>query len=62
MKNNIFFKVLTTVFTLIIGYFLYEHINLLKNEYLKREQQKNIFLEKIEITYKERDEEFYKSN
>ncbi|MCQ8211541.1 hypothetical protein NON08_03020 [Cetobacterium somerae] len=62
MKSNIFFKIFTIIVTFIIGYFLYEHINILKNEYLKRENQKNLFLEKIDKTYKERDKEFYKSN
>ncbi len=62
MKGNVFFKLFTIVVTIIIGYFLYEHIKILRNEYLKREEQKNLFLEKIDKTYKERDKEFYKSN
>ena len=47
MKSRVFFKIFTFVIALVIGYFLYEHIIILKNEYIKREQHKNMFLEKI---------------
>lgn len=62
MKSRIFFKIFTFVIVLVIGYFLYEHIIILKNEYIKREQHKNMFLEKIDGTYKERSNDFYKNN
>ncbi|WP_297433736.1 hypothetical protein [uncultured Cetobacterium sp.] len=62
MKSRIFFKIFTFVIVLVIGYFLYEHIIILKNEYIKREQHKNMFLEKIDKTYKERSNDFYKNN
>ncbi|ERT69464.1 MAG: hypothetical protein ACRDAG_11500 [Cetobacterium somerae] len=62
MKSRIFFKIFTFVIVLVIGYFLYEHIIILRNEYIKREQHKNMFLEKIDGTYKERSNDFYKNN
>ena len=62
MKSRIFFKIFTFVIVLVIGYFLYEHIIILRNEYIKREQNKNMFLEKIDGTYKERSNDFYKNN
>ncbi|MGL4510961.1 MAG: hypothetical protein ACRDBY_05445 [Cetobacterium sp.] len=62
MKSRIFFKIFTFVIVLVIGYFLYEHIIILRNEYMKREQHKNMFLEKIDGTYKERSNDFYKNN
>lgn len=62
MKSRIFFKIFTFVIVLVIGYFLYEHIIILRNEYMKREQHKNMFLEKIDGTYKERSSDFYKNN
>lgn len=62
MRSRIFFKIFTFVIVLVIGYFLYEHIIILRNEYMKREQHKNMFLEKIDGTYKERSNDFYKNN
>lgn len=62
MKSRIFLKIFTFVIVLVIGYFLYEHIIILRNEYMKREQHKNMFLEKIDGTYKERSNDFYKNN
>ncbi|MGL5279923.1 MAG: hypothetical protein ACRC8M_12785 [Cetobacterium sp.] len=62
MKSRIFFKIFTFVIVLVIGYFLYEHMIILRNEYIKREQHKNMFLEKIDETYKERSNDFYKNN
>lgn len=62
MKSRIFFKIFTFVIVLVIGYFLYEHIIILRNEYMKREQHKSMFLEKIDGTYKERSNDFYKNN
>ncbi|MBC2853091.1 MULTISPECIES: hypothetical protein [Cetobacterium] len=62
MKSRIFLKIFTFVIVLVIGYFLYEHIIILRNEYIKREQHKNMFLEKIDGTYKERSNDFYKNN
>ncbi|MGL5052982.1 MAG: hypothetical protein ACRC5W_05255 [Cetobacterium sp.] len=60
MKSKVFFKILTIVLTIILGYYLYNQIIILKFEYIKRENQKKIFLEKIEETYKQRNEDFYK--
>lgn len=62
MKSRIFFEIFTFVIVLVIGYFLYEHIIILRNEYMKREQHKNMFLKKIDGTYKERSNDFYKNN
>ncbi|MCX3066398.1 hypothetical protein OQE61_02670 [Cetobacterium somerae] len=62
MRGRFFFKIFTFVVVMAIGYFLYEHIIILRNEYIKREQHKNIFLEKINGTYKEREKDFYKNN
>lgn len=62
MKSRIFFKIFTFVIVLVVGYFLYEHIIILRNEYIKREQHKNMFLEKIDGTYRERSNDFYKNN
>ncbi|MDX8335780.1 hypothetical protein RFV38_04585 [Cetobacterium sp. C33] len=45
-----------------VSYFLYQHVLILRNEYIKREEKKNLFLEKIDKTYKERDYKFYKGN
>ena len=47
MRGRFFFKIFTFVVVMAIGYFLYEHIIILRNEYIKREQHKNMFLEKI---------------
>ncbi|WP_320313183.1 MULTISPECIES: hypothetical protein [Cetobacterium] len=62
MKSNIFFKILTFGGTCVVSYFLYQHVLILRNEYIKREEKKNLFLEKIDKTYKERDYKFYKGN
>ncbi|MEG0236770.1 MAG: hypothetical protein ACRDCE_20145 [Cetobacterium sp.] len=62
MRGRFFFKIFTFVVVMAIGYFLYEHIIILRNEYIKREQHKNMFLEKINGTYKEREKDFYKNN
>ncbi|MGL4538149.1 MAG: hypothetical protein ACRC8F_12185 [Cetobacterium sp.] len=62
MRGRFFFKIFTFVVVMVIGYFLYEHIIILRNEYIKREQHKNMFLEKINGTYKEREKDFYKNN
>ncbi|MGL4642609.1 MAG: hypothetical protein ACRCVB_05970 [Cetobacterium sp.] len=62
MKNKGFFKILVLVATLLISYYLYKQIIILKSEYIKREQKKEIFLEEIDKTYKERESEFYKVN
>jgi|GEM_PF-5122203 len=62
MKIRVFFKIFTFVIVLVIGYFLYGHIIILRNEYIKREQHKNMFLEKIEGIYEERSNDFYKNN
>lgn len=62
MRGRTFFKIFTFIVVLVIGYFLYEHIIILRDEYVKREQHKNMFLEKIDGTYKERKNDFYKNN
>ncbi|MGL4628942.1 hypothetical protein [Cetobacterium sp.] len=62
MKSKGLFKILILVIILIISYFLYKQIMVLKFEYMKREQKKEMFLEKIDKTYKERESEFYKAN
>lgn len=62
MRSRIFFNIFTFLIVLVIGYYLYEHIIILRNEYIKREQHKNIFLEKIDGIYKERVNDFYKNN
>ncbi|WP_448820839.1 hypothetical protein [Cetobacterium sp.] len=62
MRGKILFKIFTFIITIVIGYFLYEHIIILKNEYIKREQHKSMVLEKIDKTYKERDKDFYKND
>ncbi|MGL4946439.1 MAG: hypothetical protein ACRC0R_06110 [Cetobacterium sp.] len=62
MKSKIFFKFLTFVLTVILGYYLYNQILVLKSEYIKREKQKKIFLDEIDKTYIERSTDFYKVN
>ncbi|MGL5052662.1 MAG: hypothetical protein ACRC5W_03600 [Cetobacterium sp.] len=60
MKSKFFFKIIIIVLTIVLSYYLYNQIIILKSEYIKRENQKKIFLEKIEETYKQRNEDFYK--
>lgn len=62
MKSKIIFKFLTFVLTVILGYYLYNQILVLKSEYIKREKQKKIFLDEIDKTYIERSTDFYKVN
>ncbi|MGL5000818.1 MAG: hypothetical protein ACRCZR_04065 [Cetobacterium sp.] len=62
MKSKIFFKILTLILTIILGYYLYNQILVLKSEYIKREKQKKIFLDEIDKTYIERKLDFYKVN
>lgn len=62
MKNRGSLKLFALVIILVISYYLYKQIIILKSEYIKREERKAIFLEKIDKTYTERNSEFYKVN
>ncbi|MGL4652382.1 hypothetical protein [Cetobacterium sp.] len=62
MKNRGSLKLFVLVIILVISYYLYKQIIILKSEYIKREEKKQIFLEKIDKTYTERNSEFYKVN
>lgn len=62
MKNRGSLKLFALVIILVISYYLYKQIIILKSEYIKREEKKAIFLEKIDKTYTERNSEFYKVN
>lgn len=62
MRFKSFFKFLTFIIALVLIYFSYKQIIILKDEYVKKIGLKKEFSEKIENSYKERSENFYKMN
>ncbi|MBC2851455.1 hypothetical protein H5J22_08625 [Cetobacterium sp. 8H] len=62
MKFKVFFKMINLLLFCISLYYLYIFGNILKNEYIIRENKKRDLMEIIEKNYKERNLDFYKKN
>lgn len=62
MKFKVFFKMINLLFFCISLYYLYIFGNVLKNEYIIRENKKRDVMKIIEKNYKERSLDFYKKN
>lgn len=62
MKFKVFFKMINLLFFCISLYYLYIFGNVLKNEYIIRENKKMDVMKIIEKNYKERSLDFYKKN
>ncbi|MGL4976534.1 MAG: hypothetical protein ACRCYT_07800 [Cetobacterium sp.] len=61
MKGKVFFKILKFILFIITTYFLYKQIILLKNEYIERSKNKELLLNEVDSSYKERTNQFYKN-
>lgn len=62
MKFKVFFKMINLLLFCTSVYYLYIFGNILKNEYIIRENKKRDVMKIIEKNYKERSLDFYKKN
>ncbi len=62
MKFKVFLKIINFILFCITLYYLYIFGNILKNEYIIRENKKRDVMEIIEGNFKERNLDFYKKS
>ena len=62
MKFKVFLKIINFILICITLYYLYIFGNILKNEYIIRENKKRDVMEIIEGNFKERNLDFYKKS